>query len=102
MDRQKTRPVSYPSVRFTCYGTCAKGNKNKTGKKLIECIFLGYSNESKAYRLFNNEKQKIVLSRDVIFFEKENKVIENDFNHSSGSISLTDDDESLGSEADDR
>ncbi|KAK3026559.1 hypothetical protein RJ639_041145 [Escallonia herrerae] len=42
----------------------------KLGKKSERCIFLGYSDESKAYRLFNLETEKLIISRGVIFNEK--------------------------------
>lgn len=34
------------------------------------CIFLGVSEKSKGYRLFNPIAKKIVVNRDVIFEEK--------------------------------
>lgn len=44
-------------------------NRRKLDNKSIECIFLGYSDESKAYRMYNTTTHKIVVSRDVIFME---------------------------------
>jgi len=38
------------------------------GKK---CIFIGYSEELKAYKLYNPLTKKLVVSRDVIFNEAE-------------------------------
>jgi len=38
--------------------------------KRQKCIFLGISDKSKAYRLFNLITKKIVVSRDVIFNEE--------------------------------
>ena len=37
--------------------------------KGIECVMVGYSEVSKAYRLFNPTTHKIVVARDVVFFE---------------------------------
>lgn len=42
---------------------------HKLDEKLEKCIFLGYSNESKAYMLNNPVSCSIIISRDVIFHE---------------------------------
>ena len=42
---------------------------NKLGARSRRCIFLGYSNTSKAYHLYNEVNKKFVVSRDVIFLE---------------------------------
>ena len=34
-----------------------------------KCIFVGYSDESKGYRLYQPESKKLIISRDVIFDE---------------------------------
>lgn len=44
-------------------------NKGKFDPRSKECIFVGYSNESKAYRLWNPKTKKILKSRDVRFIE---------------------------------
>ncbi|KAL5787638.1 hypothetical protein ACOSP7_004587 [Xanthoceras sorbifolium] len=48
---------------------------NEKRKKLndegVKCIFLGVSEESKAYRLYNPVTKKILISRDVIFDEEQ-------------------------------
>jgi hypothetical protein len=43
--------------------------RHKFEPKATKCILVGYSIESKAYRLWNNEKQRIIISRDVKFNE---------------------------------
>ena len=48
---------------------------HKFAPKAEKCIFLGYATNSKAYRLWNNEKRKLILSRDVKFDEIRNNVI---------------------------
>ena len=45
-------------------------NKNKLQPKSNKCIFLGYSDERKAYQLYNPTTKKIVASRDVVFKEQ--------------------------------
>ena len=37
--------------------------------KAIKCIFLGYSAESRDYRLYKPSSRRVVVSRDVIFDE---------------------------------
>ncbi|TXG67192.1 hypothetical protein EZV62_008467 [Acer yangbiense] len=39
--------------------------RNKFDDKSEKCIFIGYSEKSKAYKLFNPKTKKIVISRDV-------------------------------------
>jgi hypothetical protein len=45
--------------------------RKKLDVKSIKCVFLGVSEESKAYRLYNPVTKKIIISRDVIFVENE-------------------------------
>lgn len=45
--------------------------RQKLDPKSVECIFLGYEANTKAYRLYNKKTKKIVVSRDVIFIENE-------------------------------
>ena len=70
-----------PSVghlRCAAYCHIPKDNRNKLDSKSQKCVFLGYSENRKGYRLFDIQKQKIIFSCDVIFnetasgFEKEN------------------------------
>lgn len=46
-----------------------KEKRRKLDTKSVECIMMGYSDVSKAYRLFNPENCKIIISRDVVFLE---------------------------------
>jgi hypothetical protein len=50
-------------------------DKNKLDFHTIECIFLGYLEESKAYQLMKHEKYGIFIFRDVIIYENPIKVI---------------------------
>lgn len=45
--------------------------RSKLDEKSVKCIRLGLSGESKAYRLYNPETKKILISRDVQFAENE-------------------------------
>ena len=45
--------------------------RKKLDSKGEKCIFVGYSDESKAYRLYNPSTKKFVISKDVQFIEEE-------------------------------
>jgi len=78
-----------PSVKHlrvfgsTCYALIPKVHRNKLGARSCKCIFLGYSNTSKAYRLYDEVNKKFVVSRDVIFLEssKYDDVVEWQLDH---------------------
>ena len=73
-----------PSVKHlrvfgsTYYALIRMVHRNKIGARSRKCIFLGYSNTSKAYRLYDEVNKKFVVSRDVIFLEssKTDNVVE--------------------------
>lgn len=46
-----------------------KDHRKKLDPKSEPCIFIGYYEASKAYRLYNAKTHKVVISRDVIFYE---------------------------------
>lgn len=59
-----------------------KQQRRKLDEKAQELIFVGYSEESKAYRLLDKHTNTIKISRDVIFsdsFEKNNSYINIEF-----------------------
>jgi hypothetical protein len=51
-----------------CICSCAKGNKDKDFKG-VKCIFIGYCEETKGYKLYNLISQYVIISCDVIFYE---------------------------------
>ena len=67
-----------PSVKhfkvFGCeaFALIPKNERRKLDSKAVKCIFLGYAEFSKGYRLFDIEKSKVTISRDVKF--NENKI----------------------------
>ena len=60
-----------------------KEKRNNLGARSRKCIFLGYEEYSKAYRLYDEVNKKFVISRDVIFLEtnKNDKPIERQLHH---------------------
>jgi hypothetical protein len=65
-----------PSVRhlkmFGCiaWAHIPNDKRKKLDAKSHACIMVGYSNESKSYRLFDLVKQEVICRRDVVFDEK--------------------------------
>jgi hypothetical protein len=57
---------------FGClaYSQVPKSKRKKLDDRGEKCIFFGYSEESKAYKLYNPLTKKLVVSRDVIFDEE--------------------------------
>ena len=56
---------------------------NKLGARSRKCIFLGYSNTSKGYRLYDEVNNKFVVFIDVMFLEssKTGDVVERKLDH---------------------
>lgn len=50
--------------------------RKKLDAKSFECVFLRYADDAKAYRLYDMNTKKIVISRDVLFLENENAIID--------------------------
>lgn len=67
-----------PSVEYfrvfgcTTHVHVPDSTRTKLDDKSLICVLLGVSEESKAYRLYDPVKQKIIISRDVIFEEDKN------------------------------
>ena len=55
--------------------------RNKLDKKGQKCIFVGYSEDTKAYKLYDPVTRKLIISHDVQFIENESwdGTIENNF-----------------------
>ena len=56
------------------FGCCAyalvpKEKRKKWDPKAIKCIFVGYEESSKAYRIYDSSSNKIFISRNVDFDE---------------------------------
>ena len=47
-----------------------KEDRNKLDSKTQRCLFVGYDSETKAYRLYDPRRRRVILSRDVVFDEE--------------------------------
>lgn len=58
---------------FGCvaYAHVPEIERRKLDKKAVKLRFVGYANNAKGYRLFNEEKKRILIRRDVIFNESD-------------------------------
>lgn len=65
--------VSKPSVKHLkvfgciCYVHVPDQKRHKLESKAEKGIFIGYNSQSKGYRIYNLETEKVIVSRDVIF-----------------------------------
>ena len=60
-----------------------KNKGNKLGARSHKCIFLGYLDTTKGYKLYDEVNKKFLFSRDVIFLEcsKDELTIEQQLDH---------------------
>lgn len=58
---------------FGCiaYAHVPKQLRKKLDDRSDKCIFLGYDEESKAYKLYKPITKKVIISRDVLFKEED-------------------------------
>jgi hypothetical protein len=58
---------------FGCisYAHIPDNKRTKLDDKSLKCVLLGVSEGAKAYRLYDPETQRIIVSRDVVFKEEE-------------------------------
>jgi hypothetical protein len=74
----RTPIVSYfRKFRTTAFALDKTPGKGKFDSRSKKCIFIGYSVQSKAYRLWDPEPRKVIRSRDVTFTGRNQA--ENDF-----------------------
>lgn len=66
------RPPLYDTlwvVGCLCFATNTSPSCDKFESKGSKCVFLGYEHSQKGYKLYNFDTKKILISRDVVFFE---------------------------------
>lgn len=68
---QRRSSVDYFRI-FGCiaYAHIPEEKRQKLDDKGEKCIFLGVSDQSKAYKLYNPSNKKIIVNRDVFYEEK--------------------------------
>lgn len=67
---QHLRVFGCTAYAHVAYAHVPNELRKKLDEKSEKCIFLGYSNETKGYRLYNPVTKKVVISRDVTFDEE--------------------------------
>ena len=58
-------------IIFGCraFAHIPKDDRRKLDVKSIECVFVGYCDDHKAYKLFHPSSHRLIASRDVVFHE---------------------------------
>ena len=62
----------------TAYSHMPKDERQKLDSTARKCVFLGYGSETKCYRLYDPDRDRVILSRDVRFNEREKPEQEED------------------------
>ena len=71
MERNQAFDGILQSIRIYRYVHIPEVTRKKIDDKSFRCVFLGVSQESKAFRMYDPVSKKIVVSRDVVFEEEE-------------------------------
>ena len=66
---KKSSVSHYRTFGCDCYAFISKEKRTKWAPKSCKCYFLGYSSQTKGYRLFEPKTGKVIVSRDVKFNE---------------------------------
>ena len=74
----KPRLQNLKTFGCLCFSYIPHVKRDKLDKKAEARIFIGYSSISKAYRIYLPKNNKVIVSRDVKFFELESWSWEND------------------------
>lgn len=56
-------------IGFLCYAAVTTPHKDKFGPKGIPCVFIGYPQNQKGYRLYDLNNKTVFCSRNVVFKE---------------------------------
>lgn len=92
---EKKPDLSHMKV-FGCvaYAHIPAQERRKLDKKTVKLRFVGYANNAKGYRLFDEEKRRILIRRDVIFDESNfnfNQEVRNEITFKTGESESRDD-----------
>ena len=74
----KPRLQNLKTFGCLCFSYIPQVKRDKLDKKAEPGIFIGYSSVSKAYRIYLPQTNKVIVSRDVQFFESDRWSWEND------------------------
>lgn len=74
--------------------------RRKLDDKSMACVLVGFSEESKAYRLYNQTMKKMIVSRDVVFEENKGWNWEKEKDHQPESVLTWNDDDVSWEESD--
>jgi len=67
----KPRLLNLKIFGCLCFSYIPQVKRDKLDKKAEPGIFVGYSNISKAYRIYLPQTDKVIISRDIKFLETE-------------------------------
>jgi hypothetical protein len=62
-------PADYSRLRVFCYTAYAHVDNGKLDPRDVKCVFLGYGSGVKAFKLWNRQTKRILMSRNVLFNE---------------------------------
>lgn len=68
-------------IKFKVFGCKAYAHipnqkRTKLEMKSTKCIFVGFPENTKAYKLYNTSTKKVIISRDVVFFEGNESIVQ--------------------------
>ena len=69
VEREDAARLAHARVGCVAYAKVPDQSRTKLDAKGLKCLFLGYCEGTKAYRLICLETKKIIKSPDVVFFE---------------------------------
>ena len=71
MDRYESQCFSFKSVWLCRISFVPYELRKKLDKKGHKCIFVGYSEDTKAYKLYDPIARKVIISHDIQFIKNE-------------------------------
>ena len=85
MGRYESQCFSLKVFGCLAYAHVPDELRKKLDKKGHKCIFVGYSEDTKAYKLYDHVASKVIISRDVQFVENESRdgTVKKNFNIAS-------------------
>ena len=74
----KPKLINLKTFGYLCFSYIPQVKRDKLDKKVEPGIFVGYSSISKACRIYLPQSNKVIISRDVQFFQLDNWSWDND------------------------